>query len=162
MSSDGRTHLVERIDASVGRHVRQANRRSGKILRLDETLGGTDKVWTGQCVPFDSRVIDELLDWMTEHYRTPWWMTMALRGGTEYALYGLFSRYLHQLKDVEPNSDYIAAGLFKTIPVAEAAGFFAGEKRDSGVRLAMIHSHLDYTEAQLEEIARLSWHETAE
>lgn len=156
-TADGRLALVELIDAPVGRHVRDANSRSAKVLHLAPELGGTHRMWTAQCVPFHGQVVDELLDWLTAAYRTPWWLTMTAHRGTEYALYGLFARYVHGLRLVEPTGDHVAASLFRQLPVPEAVAFFQAERSTGQARLAMVHSHLPYTDDELRAITTGVW-----
>lgn len=157
VAGDGRLSLIERTDADVGRHVAQANRRSARILRLDPAVAGTDRVWTGQCVPFHGQVVAELLEWLEAAYRLPWWVTMSLRGGTEYALYGLFARYVHELRLVQPVHDYLAVGIYEQLAVPAAAEVIVAERAQRQRRLAMVHSHLAYSQPELDTLARLVW-----
>ena len=154
--TDGRPRLLELLDHPVGPHVERYNARAAALLDLPTEAGTVERVYTGMCVPMSGIVCEQLLSWIEDRYRGPWWLTMCRRQGTEYALYGQFARYRNRLRDVVPVHEPLSVDIYERLP-PEAAVDRIRRGRAHGRRLAMFHSHLGYESAALQEIAAEVW-----
>lgn len=153
---DGRPFLLELLDHPVGGHVERFNRRAARILDLPADAASVARVYTAMCVPISAVVCDQLLTWLEDHHRGPWWLTMARLGGTEYALYGQFARYHNQLRDVVVRHDPLSVDVYHPRPCGELVERIR-QGRDAGRRLAMVHSHLDYSPEAVRRLAQAVW-----
>jgi hypothetical protein len=153
---DGRPFLMELLDHPVGPHVARFNARAAELLDLPPEVGSVERVYTGTCVPMSGAVCDELIDWLERRYRGPWWLAMWLRRGTEYALYGQFARHRNGLRDVVPRDEYLSVDVYEDLPEHVVVDRIL-DGRAAGRPLAMVHSRLGYSPADVRRIAETVW-----
>ncbi|MDA8275542.1 MAG: DUF6492 family protein [Actinomycetota bacterium] len=104
IASSGRPIVLELIDFPLGEGapvVLELRTAACRLLGLDPAAVDHRAISSGWIVPFHAGVVAELLAYLDDRHREPWWAAIARHGASEYETYGLFARYVHGLREVD-------------------------------------------------------------
>jgi hypothetical protein len=158
LSRSGRPLLLELTDHPVGpvetSVVVGFRNAASRLLGLRPEEVDPRVIYTGWLVPMHRGVVDELLGFLEKQSRLPWWESMAQAGATEYETYGIYARYVHGLREVDPE-DHRWCWLFYDVDnFAEMLRYAIGE---AGARAAMVDANLDCDLPHIHDLVRSQW-----
>ena len=140
-AADGRLHLYE-TDDDLDVEMAEWQAHSLRYLGLS-TTGVPLARWTHSPVPLQCGVLKEMRDALQARHRKPW-MEAIIDGSriTEYTTYGVYARYIDQLRRVKPHRPGLCVYYWWSAQAQTLGEDLARRVRDERGKMVLINSNI--------------------